>query len=80
MILWQLHRRKIAPNPNFNANLNPNANPNQGPIFLRGNCPDAEENKYLLQQDKSPFTPSHIKAKRKKQFGNSEMILFSGTK
>ena len=64
MVLWQLRPRKIAPNPIFNANLNPNANPNQGPIFLGGNCPDAEENKYLLQQDKSPFTPSHIKTKQ----------------
>ena len=42
-VLGQLHRRKIAPNPNPNAN--PNSNANRGAIFLEGNCPDTGKNK-----------------------------------
>ena len=42
LVLGQLPRREIAPNPNTNPNPNPNQNPNpnRGAIFFGRKCPD----------------------------------------
>ena len=50
MVLGQLPRGELPPNPNFNANPKANPNPNRGAIFLGGNSPDTGKNKYKKKE------------------------------